>query len=153
MRSGTLAPPLCAGIGEACAIAQNEMAAEAERIGSLRDRMCTAITERLPTVYVNGDMERRLPGNLNLSFAGVDGESLLAAFGDLAVSSCSACTSASVEPSYVLRAIGVADELADASIRFGFGRFTTGAEVDYAAATVVEQVRHLRAASGWRETA
>ncbi len=152
MRSGTLPPPLCVGFGEACAIAEREMAAESARLAKLRERLYTAIVERVPDVFVNGDLGQRLPGNLNLSFAGVDGESLLAAFKDLAVSSGSACTSASVEPSYVLRAIGLDDELADASIRFGLGRFTTDAEIDYAIATVVEQVGRLRAANATGET-
>jgi cysteine desulfurase len=153
IRSGTLPAPLCVGFGEACAIAEREMVTEADRLGRLRHRLLSTISKRIPDVYVNGDLEKRLPGNLNLSFAGVDGESLLAAFRDLAVSSGSACTSASVEPSYVLRALGVEDELADASIRFGIGRFTTDVEVDYAASTVVEQVRRLRAGRAAHETA
>ena len=153
MRSGTLPTPLCVGLGEACAIAQREMAGEAERVGRLRERMYRGITARLPDVFLNGDGERRIPGNLNFSFAGVDGESLIAAMGDLAVSTGSACTSAAVEPSYVLRALGVADDLADASIRFGLGRFTTEAEVDYAVDTVAGQVARLRAGGSGRATA
>ena len=153
MRSGTLPTPLCVGLGEACAIAGREMAAEGERIRALRDTMYVGITGRLSEVSLNGDLERRLAGNLNLSFAGIDGQSLIAAMGDLAVSSGSACTSASIEPSYVLRALGVDDDLADGSIRFGIGRFTTKAEVDYAVDTVVEQVGRLRSAGRARESA
>ena len=112
MRSGTLPAPLCVGFGEACAIAQAEMGAEAERLRMLRDRFYTAITERLDEVYLNGDLEQRIPGNLNLSFAYVEGEGLMMGIKDLAVSSGSACTSASLEPSYVLRALGVEEDLA-----------------------------------------
>ncbi len=104
-------------------------------------------------VYLNGDAERRIPGNLNFSFAGIDAESFMAAAKDLAVSSGSACTSAAIEPSYVLRALGVGDGLADSSIRFGLGRFTTEAEVDFAVDTVVERVQSLRAETTVRETA
>ncbi len=147
LRSGTLPTPLCVGLGEACAIAGREMAAEDARIRDLRDRFHDGIAGRLDGVSLNGDLEHRLAGNLNLAFAGVDGESLLAAIDDLAVSSGSACTSASVEPSYVLRALGIDDALADGSIRFGIGRFTTEAEIDYAIGAVVEGVEGLRAAA------
>ena len=153
MRSGTLPAPLCVGMGEACAIAEAEMAGEAERPGRWRQRMYEGITGRVPEATLNGDLARRIPGNLNFSFAGVDGESLIAALDGLAVSTGSACTSAAVEPSYVLRALGVSRELADASIRFGMGRFTSEAEVDYAVDTVAAQVARLRAGGATRETA
>lgn len=144
MRSGTLSPALCAGIGEACRLAQQEMGAEAERMKMLRDRLHRGITDKIPDVYLNGDAEARLPNNLNLSFAYVEGESMMMAIKDLAVSSGSACTSASLEPSYVLRALGVDEELAHTSIRFGIGRFNTEAEIDYAVDTIVEHVGKLR---------
>ncbi len=152
LRSGTMPTPLCVGLGEACAISGEEMAAEAERVGRLRDRLYDGITGALSGVTLNGDRTRRVPGNLNLSFAGIDSESLMAAMTGLAVSSGSACTSASIEPSYVLRALGVDDSLIDGSIRFGVGRFTTEAEIDYAVGAVVEHVGALRAAPV-RETA
>src|SRR5215472_4279633 len=144
MRSGTLPTPLIVGLGEACAIAQKEMPEEAKRLEGLRDRLYRGITERLPEVYVNGDLEHRLPGNLNLSFAYVEGEGLMMGIKDLAVSSGSACTSASLEPSYVLRALGVDEELAHTSIRFGLGRFTTVDEIDVAVEQVVAAVSRLR---------
>ncbi len=143
-RSGTLPTPLCVGLGEACAIAQREMGAEAERLRFLRDRLLEGITKALPEVYVNGDLEQRIPGNLNISFAYVEGEGLMMGIKNLSVSSGSACTSASLEPSYVLRALGVEEELAHTSIRFGLGRFTTEAEVDYAVEHVVSAVKRLR---------
>lgn len=144
MRSGTLATPLCVGLGEACAIAQAEMGAETERLRMLRDRLYNGIMERLPEVYLNGDLEQRIPGNLNLSFAYVEGEGLMMGIKDLAVSSGSACTSASLEPSYVLRALGVDIEMAHTSLRLGIGRFTTEAEIDYAVNHIVEAVSRLR---------
>jgi cysteine desulfurase len=144
MRSGTLPTPLCVGFGAACAIAEREMGADNERIRRLSDRFYDSITRALPDVFLNGDRERRYPGNLNLSFAYVEGESLLMGIKDLAVSSGSACTSASLEPSYVLRALGVDEELAHTSIRIGFGRFTTESEVDYAAELVRKHVSKLR---------
>jgi cysteine desulfurase len=144
MRSGTLPTPLCVGLGEACAVAEKEMPEEAKRLEALRDRLHRGITERLPEVYLNGDLEHRLPGNLNLSFAYVEGEGLMMGIKDLAVSSGSACTSASLEPSYVLRALGVNEELAHTSIRFGLGRFTTAEEVDWAVEHVVSAVSRLR---------
>jgi len=147
MRSGTLAVPLIVGFGKAAAIAKEEMPAEAIRLAALRERLYRGITSKLPEVYVNGSMERRLPGNLNISFAFVEGESLLMALKDVAVSSGSACTSASLEPSYVLRALGVGDELAHTSIRFGLGRFNTEEEVDYVIDLVVKSVERLRALS------
>ncbi len=147
MRSGTLPTPLCVGLGEACAIAKAEMPEEAKRLEALRDRLYRGITGLLPEVYLNGDLEHRLPGNLNLSFAYVEGEGLMMGIKDLAVSSGSACTSASLEPSYVLRALGVDEELAHTSIRFGLGRFTTVDEVDWAVEQVVQAVTRLRALS------
>jgi len=144
MRSGTLAPALCVGLGEACAIARKEMASEAERLRGLRDRFLTAIRARLPEVFLNGDLESRIPGNLNISFAYVEGESLMMGIKRLAVSSGSACTSASLEPSYVLRALGVEEEMAHTSLRIGFGRFTTEEEVDTAVEEIVRHVTKLR---------
>jgi len=144
MRSGTLPTPLCVGLGEACAIAQKEMGAEAERLKMLRDRFHAGIDERLSEVYLNGDLEHRIPGNLNLSFAYVEGEGLMMGVNDLAVSSGSACTSASLEPSYVLRALGVEEELAHTSLRIGLGRFTTEEEVDYAVEKIATEVTRLR---------
>jgi cysteine desulfurase len=144
MRSGTLPTPLCVGLGEACAIAEREMGAEAERLHMLRDRFYKGVTEKLPEVFLNGDLDHRLPGNLNLSFAYVEGESLLMAIKNLALSSGSACTSASLEPSYVLRALGVEEELAHTSLRIGLGRFTTEQEVDFAVEEIVQHVQKLR---------
>ena len=147
MRSGTLPTPLCVGMGEACRIAQEEMASESERVRMLRDKLYRGLTSRFADLHVNGDLDRGLPGNLNLSFAYVEGESLMMAIKDVAVSSGSACTSASLEPSYVLRALGVDEEMAHTSIRFGIGRFTTEAEIDFAIATIAEHVDKLRAMS------
>jgi cysteine desulfurase len=147
MRSGTLPAPLCVGLGEAAAIYQREMASESERLLKQRDRFLKSVTARLPEVFVNGDLNNRLPGNLNISFAYVEGEGLMMGIKDLCVSSGSACTSASLEPSYVLRALGVEEELAHTSLRIGFGRFTTDSEVDYAADRIVEAVNKLRAMS------
>ena len=143
-RSGTLPTPLCVGLGEACAIAEREMSEESKRLQKLRDRFYEAIKKELPDVYLNGSLEHRIPGNLNLSFAYVEGESLILGINDLSVSSGSACTSASLEPSYVLRALGVEEELAHTSLRIGFGRFTTEEEVDYAVKDIVEHVTKLR---------
>lgn len=147
MRSGTLAVPLIVGFGKAAELAQAEMADEAIRLAGLRDRLYDGITKKLSETYVNGSPEHRLPGNLNISFAFVEGESLLMALKDVAVSSGSACTSASLEPSYVLRALGVGDELAHTSIRFGIGRFNTEAEIDYVIDLVVRSVERLRTLS------
>ncbi len=144
LRSGTLPTPLCVGLGKACAIAREEMAEEAARLARLREHLWEALAAGLPEVTVNGDLARRLPGNLNVSFEGVDGEALIDAMPGIAVSSGSACTSAAVEPSYVLRALGLSDELAGASIRIGLGRFTTEGEVDAAVEEIVAQVRRLR---------
>jgi cysteine desulfurase len=144
MRSGTLATHQIVGMGEAARLARESMQAEHARVRSLRDRLWQRLSI-LDGVTVNGDFERRLPGHLNVSFAGVDGETLLNALDDVAVSSGSACTSATVEPSYVLRALGVPDDLAHASLRITLGRFTTVADVDYAAERIVEVVSRLRA--------
>ena len=147
MRSGTLNVPGIVGLGKACEIAQLETAAEAERLVGLRERLKEGIFGELDDVYVNGHLKKRLPGNLNVSFAYVEGESLLMALKEIAVSTGSACTSASLEPSHVLRALGVPDELAHTSIRFGLGRFNTEDEVDFTIKRVVEEVRRLRALS------
>jgi cysteine desulfurase len=147
MRSGTLSPALCVGLGEACALSLLEMADEPLRLKKLADRFYKGVMDRLPEVFLNGHPEHRIPGNLNLSFAHVEGESLIMGVKKLSVSSGSACTSASLEPSYVLRAIGVGEELAHTSIRFGFGRFTTEAEVDEALAVLIDSVERLRAMS------
>ena len=147
MRSGTLPTPLCVGLGAAAKLCREEMEKDAEHIGRLSRRLYDGINGRLKDVVLNGDRERRFPGNLNLSFSYVEGESLMMGIKDLAVSSGSACTSASLEPSYVLRALGVEDEMAHTSIRFGIGRFTTDAEVDYAVKTIVDEVNRLRAMS------
>ena len=144
MRSGTLNVPGIVGLGKACEIAHREMSQESCRIAGLRDRLHEKIKSGLGEVYVNGSIEQRLPGNLNMSFAGVDGEELMTAIDDIAVSSGAACTSAHIEPSYVLKALGVSDELAQSSIRFGIGRFNTEAEIDYAAGKVVHTVQQLR---------
>jgi cysteine desulfurase len=144
MRSGTLPVPLIVGFGKAAEIARVEMANEISRTFALRERLRTRIQDRLPESYLNGHPTERLPGNLNLSFAYVEGEGLMMGIKDVAVSSGSACTSASLEPSYVLRALGVGDELAHSSIRFGIGRFTTQEEVDYVADLVVREVSRLR---------
>ena len=144
MRSGTLPVPLIVGFGKACDILAKEGKAENARLLALRERLRSSIMARLDEVYVNGSMEHRLPGNLNISFNFVEGEGLMMAIKDVAVSSGSACTSASLEPSYVLRALGVGDELAHSSIRFGLGRFNTEEEVDYVADLMVEKVTRLR---------
>jgi cysteine desulfurase len=143
MRSGTLATHQIVGMGEAFRIAREEMAAENERVRMLRDRLLNGLSE-IDEVYVNGDMERRVPHNLNISFNFVEGESLMMAIKDLAVSSGSACTSASLEPSYVLKALGHSDELAHSSIRFSIGRFTREEEVDYAIRLLKQKIEKLR---------
>ena len=144
MRSGTLNVPGIVGFAKAVEICEQEMAQESERTKTLRDKLRHGIQDHLEEVNLNGSIEHRLPGNLNLSFAFVEGEAMMMAIKDVAVSSGSACTSASLEPSYVLKAMGVGDELAHSSIRFGIGRFTTEEEVDYVAKLVVEKVRKLR---------
>jgi cysteine desulfurase len=144
MRSGTLNVPGIVGLGKACAIAQEEMLKESCHLAGKRNRLRDRIVGRLDEVTINGSMEHRLPGNLNLSFAQVDGEALMMALNDIALSSGSACTTAKIEPSHVLRAIGISDDLAHSSIRFGVGRFNTDAEIDYVADRIVETVTHLR---------
>jgi cysteine desulfurase len=153
MRSGTLNVAGIVGMGEACAICQAEMAEESARLAGLRDRLKDRLYAELDEIYVNGSMKRRLPNNLNVSFAYVEGESLLMGIHDVAVSSGSACTSATLEPSYVLRALGVSDDLAHTSIRFGLGRFNTLEEVDYVAGRVIEVVTKLRELSPLYEMA
>jgi cysteine desulfurase len=143
LRSGTLPTHQIVGIGEAFRIAREEMSSDNERIRALRDRLLVGLTE-MPEVYVNGDMHRRVPHNLNVSFNFVEGESLIMAIKEVAVSSGSACTSASLEPSYVLRALGRSDELAHSSIRFTVGRFTTRDEIDYTIELVQRKVARLR---------
>jgi cysteine desulfurase len=144
MRSGTLNVPGIVGLGKACEIAQQEMKAEAAHLTALRDRLKNKLESELDYVHVNGSMEHHLPGNLNMSFVYVEGESLLMGINDIAVSSGSACTSATLEPSYVLKALGLGDDVAHSSIRFGLGRFNTQVEVDYVAAKVIDVVKHLR---------
>src|SRR6185369_14990188 len=144
MRSGTLNVTGIVGLGKACEIAQAEMPTENERMLNLREKLRKGLMDELPDVYVNGHPTERLPGNLNISFAYVEGESLLMGINDIAVSSGSACTSASLEPSYVLKALGVGEELAHSSIRFGLGRFNTEEEVDYTINRVNEAVNRLR---------
>jgi cysteine desulfurase len=153
MRSGTLNVPGIVGLGQACELAQNEMAQESERLRRLRDRLKDSIFARLGEVYINGSMTHRLPHNLNVSFAYVEGESLLMGINDVAVSSGSACTSATLEPSYVLKALGVGEDLAHTSIRFGLGRFNTEEEVDYVVNRVVDTVNRLRELSPLYEMA
>jgi cysteine desulfurase len=144
MRSGTLNVAGIVGLGKACELSQIEMAAEGERLTTLRERLRRALLDRLEDVYVNGDMAQRLPGNLNMSFAYIEGESLMMGLKEIAVSTGSACTSARLEPSYVLKAIGLEDATAHASIRFGIGRFNTEDEIDYTLKRVVEEVSRLR---------
>jgi cysteine desulfurase len=144
MRSGTLNVAGIVGLGKACELSRLEMSAEGERLTALRERLRQALLDQLDGVSVNGDLVKRLPGNLNMSFAYVEGESLMMGLKEIAVSSGSACTSASLEPSYVLKAIGLEDALAYASIRFGIGRFNTEEEIDFTAKRVVEEVRRLR---------
>jgi len=144
IRSGTLPTSLIVGFGKACEVAMEEMQNDTEHAKKLWHRLYNSISSRLDHVYINGDEEKRWHGNLNLSFAYVEGESLLLGLREIACSSGSACTSASLEPSYVLRALGVDEELAHTSIRFGIGRFTTEDEVDFAADQVVENVKRLR---------
>lgn len=143
-RSGTLNVPAIVGFGVACAIARREMAEEAARTGALRDRLLAQLEAALDGVAVNGSRTRRLPGNLNVSFPGVEGDTLLLSLPDIALSTGSACSSASVEPSHVLKALGVGPWRERSAVRFGLGRFTTAEEIDYTAARVVEAVRRLR---------
>ncbi|PPS07822.1 hypothetical protein GOBAR_AA12839 [Gossypium barbadense] len=144
IRSGTVPTPLVVGIGAACDLAMKEMEYDEKRIKGLQERLLNGIREKIDGVVVNGSMDRRYVGNLNLSFAYVEGESLLMGLKEVAVSSGSACTSASLEPSYVLRALGVDEDMAHTSIRFGIGRFTTEEEIDRAVELTVKQVEKLR---------
>jgi len=153
MRSGTLNVPLIVGFGKAAELCQAEMESEAKRVGALRDRLEEKLMRSLELTEINGSVAHRLPGNLNISFAYVEGEAMMMAIKEVAVSSGSACTSASLEPSYVLRALGVDEELAHSSIRFGLGRFTTEAEVDYVGDLVIEKVNKLREMSPLYEMA
>ena len=153
MRSGTLNVTGIIGLGKACEIAGGEMLGENRRLHELRDKLQAGIFERLDEVYLNGHPTERLPGNLNVSFAYVEGESLLMGISDVAVSSGSACTSATLEPSYVIRALGTDEELAHSSIRFGLGRFNTEEEVDYVTARVSKEVKRLREMSPLYEMA
>jgi cysteine desulfurase len=153
MRSGTLNVPGIVGFGKAAEICRHEMAAESGRIRALRDRLNEGLHASLDEIYVNGSLADRVPNNLNVSFAYVEGESLLMGISDVAVSSGSACTSASLEPSYVLKALGTGDELAHSSIRFGLGRFNTEEEVDHVVQRVTEVVRRLREMSPLYELA
>ncbi len=153
MRSGTLNVTGIIGLGKACEIAQQEMPEESKRLRALRDRLRAGLEAKLDEVYVNGSIEHRLPNNLNMSFAYVEGESLLMGINDVAVSSGSACTSATLEPSYVLKALGVGEDLAHTSIRFGLGRFNTEEEVDYVTDKMVQVVTKLRELSPLYEMA
>jgi cysteine desulfurase len=153
MRSGTLPVPMIVGFGKAVELCEQEMPTESKRLSAMRDRLQTAITSKLEEVYLNGHPIQRLPNNLNLSFAYVEGESLLMGLKEIALSSGSACTSATLEPSYVLRALGVGSDLAHSSIRFGLGRFNTDEEVDYTAKRIIEVVTKLREMSPLYEMA
>jgi len=153
MRSGTLNVTGIVGLGKACELCQQEMAEEGARLAKLRDRLKAGLEAKLDEVYINGSLEHRLPNNLNMSFAYVEGESLLMGINDVAVSSGSACTSATLEPSYVLKALGVGEDLAHTSIRFGLGRFTTEEEVDYVIDKMVQVVTKLRELSPLYEMA
>ena len=153
MRSGTLPVPLIVGFGKAVELCEQEMPTESKRLSAMRDRLQSAITSKLEEVYLNGHPTERLPNNLNLSFAYVEGESLLMGLKEIALSSGSACTSATLEPSYVLRALGVGSDLAHSSIRFGLGRFNTDEEVDYTAKRIIEVVTKLREMSPLYEMA
>lgn len=147
LRSGTLAPHLVVGLGEAAKVCLEEMKNDHEYVKMLNNRFLTKLRSQLSHIVVNGDENQRYPGNLNISFACVEGESLIMAVSDVAVSSGSACTSASLEPSYVLRAIGVEEDMAHTSLRIGFGRFTTEEEVDFTANLLIKEVSRLRAMS------
>jgi cysteine desulfurase len=147
LRSGTLPVPLIVGFGKACELCAADMTSEAERLSMLRDRLQEGIQNQLEDAILHGHPSERLPNNLNIGFAYIDAGALMTAMRNVAVSSGSACTSASVEPSHVLTAIGVSDELAHGSIRYGLGRFTTQEEVDYAVEETVRTVQHLRAIS------
>jgi len=144
LRSGTLAVPGIVGFGRACELAREEIAREGARLSALRERLKDGIFAGLDGVYLNGHATRRVPGSLNLSFAGVDGEELMTALSEIAVSSGAACNSAGTEPSYVLRALGIGDERAQGALRFGIGRFNSREEVEYVIERVCAAVRQLR---------
>jgi cysteine desulfurase len=144
MRSGTLPAPLCAGLGKASELGLAALASEPARLGEMRDHLLGRLQVALPGIHINGSMAHRVPGNLNVSFDGVRAEDIMSALPDLAISSGSACTSESDESSYVLRAIGLSNDLAESSLRFGLGRFTTGEEVDYAADRLIDAISRLR---------
>ena len=146
LRSGTLPTPLCIGLGRAAALAGAEMAEEARRLRELRDRLYANLRRRVPDLQLNGDLDHRLPGNINISFPRVTASALIQACPSVAMSTGSACTSASVEPSYVLRAIGLSDDRANASIRLGLGRFTTAAEADFAVDAIAAAVSRVQKA-------
>ena len=148
LRSGTLPTPLCVGLGLAASIAGAEMADEAVRLRRLRDRLQAGLARRIAGLRLNGDPEHRLPGNLNLSFPGIEAPALIEACPSIAISTGSACTSATVEPSYVLRALGQSDAIANTSIRIGLGRFTTAADVDFAVDALAAAAARLGVASG-----
>jgi cysteine desulfurase len=147
LRSGTLSTPLCVGLGEACAIAQEEMCSESERLAEFRDYFLKKIFDNLSKVHLNGDAKCRIPGCINLSFEGIEGEGIMLGMPDICLSSGSACTSELLQPSYVLKAISVREDLAHSSLRIGFGRFTTFKEVDYVSSKIIEVVNRLRAMS------
>ncbi len=153
MRSGTLPAPLIVGFGKACELCEQEMAGEAIRLAKMRDRLQEGIMGAMEEVYLNGHPTERLPGNLNISFAYVEGEALLMGVKEIALSSGSACTSATLEPSYVMRALGVGSDLAHSSIRFGLGRFTTDEEIEYTIDRMLKAVNHLREMSPLYEMA
>lgn len=153
MRSGTLPVPLIVGFGKACELCEQEMATEAVRMAKMRDRLQEGIMGAMEEVYLNGHPTERLPGNLNISFAYVEGEALLMGVKEIALSSGSACTSATLEPSYVLRALGVGSDLAHSSIRFGLGRFNTDEEIEYTIDRMLKAVTHLREMSPLYEMA
>ncbi|MDR0678448.1 MAG: aminotransferase class V-fold PLP-dependent enzyme, partial [Holosporaceae bacterium] len=144
IRSGTLPTPLCVGLGEACKIAQREMLSESARLAELKDYFIKKIFDNLNKVYLNGDVKQSIPGCVNLSFEGVEGEGIMLGMPDVCISSGSACTSDSLEPSYVLEAVSVNEDLAHSSLRIGFGRFTTFKEVEYVSSRIIEVVNRLR---------
>lgn len=147
VRSGTLPVPLCVGLGKACEIAKDEMAQESQRLTEMKNYFIDKILSRLEKVYLNGDREKRIPGCLNFSFEGVEGESIMLGMPEVCISSGSACTSASLEPSYVLKALSIREDLAHCSLRIGFGRFTTFEEVEYVSDKIIETVTRLRSMS------
>jgi len=148
LRSGTLNVPGIVGLGKACEICRQEMPEESKRVGALRDRLKDGLMAQLSGIHINGSLEHRLPNNLNVSFPGIDLATLMAALNDIALSSGSACTSGTPEPSYVLQALGVSEEIANTPLRFGLGRYTTAEEIDHCLNRVVETVKQLRSLGG-----